>query len=361
MTVNTKNSTSTTKTTSTPPKKYGFLYWAHTQLWFHLVISIDITTNVLSNLGLYRRNRAQLPPTSLSGKTAVITGGNSGIGKEVAKTCLKLGARVLIACRDQKKAKLAKEEILDHAGHDKEDKLIFVELDLSSLSSVRACAAQINRQTTAIDLLINNAGVIGVPSDKKSAEGFEPQFAINYLGHFLLTHLLMERLNSSSSDSPRIVNLSSSGLMTGSLDFEDSNFYQRGDHLTKLGVYGRSKLAVHLFTVELAKRLKKKNGGSKMTVYSVHPGVVRTEITRNLSPFTRLLATLFQGPITLSPEEGAQTVLHCALSEEAAEESGFYYQNCTRVKKMPRHTVDEEDAARIWELAQRLVGITDTI
>lgn len=290
----------------------------------------------------------------------MITGGNSGIGKEVAKTCLKLGARVFIACRDQKKAKLAKEEILDHAGHDKEDKLIFVELDLSSLSSVRTCAAQINRQTTAIDLLINNAGVIGVPSDKKSAEGFEPQFAINYLGHFLLTHLLMERLNS-SLDNPRIVNLSSSGLMTGSLDFEDSHFYLKGDHLTKLGVYGRSKLAVHLFTVELAKRLKRRNDSSKMTVYSVHPGVVRTEITRNLSSFTRLLATLFQGPITLSPEEGAQTVLHCALSEEAAEESGFYYQNCTRVKKMPRHTVDEEDAARIWELSQRLVGITDTI
>ena len=206
----------------------------------------------------------------LEGKTAIVTGANTGIGKETAIDLAKRGARVIVACRDPKRGADA---VRDIKGASKSDEVIMKRLDLASLASVRQFSEEILQEESRIDILINNAGVMLTPYCL-TEDGFEMQFGTNHLGHFLLTNLLLDRIKESAPS--RIVNLSSAAHIGGNLDF-DNMMWANGGY-TPWDSYHRSKLANVMFSRELAKRLE----GTGVSTYSLHPGVINTELTRHM-------------------------------------------------------------------------------
>ena len=209
----------------------------------------------------------------LNGKTVVITGGNTGIGLETAVDLAKRNARVILACRSVERGEKAAVEVRKRS---KSDNVVFVQLDLASLDSVRRFADTVLQREPRIDVLVNNAGIMALPQRKETKEGFEMQFGVNHLGHFLLTNLLLDRIKEAPAG--RIVNVSSVGHRRGKMDFDDLNSVRS---YSAFGAYGRSKLANVLFTRSLAKRLALE--GTNTTANSLHPGGVRTELGRNLS------------------------------------------------------------------------------
>lgn len=203
----------------------------------------------------------------LDGKTVIVTGGNTGIGKATAEELSERGARVILACRDMVKGRSVMEEIKEKTGN---NNLAVRKLDLASCKSIRAFAEQILREEPHIDILINNAGVMFVPY-QLTEDGFELTFGVNHLGHFLLTNLLLDRIKASAPS--RILVVASLGHLVGYLDFGDMMWKKR--YNSQLA-YARSKLANIMFVKELGKRLV----GTGVTVCSLHPGTINTEITR---------------------------------------------------------------------------------
>ncbi|KAF6352252.1 retinol dehydrogenase 12 [Rhinolophus ferrumequinum] len=270
------------------------------------------------------RTTVQLP-----GKVVVITGANTGIGKETARELARRGARVYIACRDVLKGESAASEI---RADTKNSQVLVRKLDLSDTKSIRAFAEGFL------------AGVMMCPYSK-TADGFETHLGVNHLGHFLLTHLLLERLKESAP--ARVVNLSSVVHYVGKIRFHDlqgEKRYSRGF------AYCHSKLANVLFTRELAKRLQ----GTGVTTYAVHPGIVRSQLVRH-SFLLCLLWRLFS-PFLKSAWEGAQTSLHCALAEGLEPLSGKYFSDCTRTWVSPRAR-NNKTAERLWNVSCELLGI----
>ena len=209
----------------------------------------------------------------LDGKTVIVTGGNTGIGLETAVDLAKRNARVILACRSVERGERAAVEVRKRSGN---DNVVFVQLDLASLDSVRKCAAKILEEEPQIDILINNAGVMALPERKLTKDGFEMQFGTNHLGHFLFTNLLLDRIK--ESPKARIVNVSSIGHSLGKLDFNNLNSECSYSQWT---AYGTSKLANILFTRGLVKRLE----GTGVTANVLHPGAINTELGRNLGCF----------------------------------------------------------------------------
>ncbi|XP_046388352.1 retinol dehydrogenase 12-like [Ischnura elegans] len=311
----------------------------------------------------------------LDGKVAVITGCNTGIGFETAKSLALRGCRVVMACRDLEKAHNAAEGIKqivrdrreknnqkvmkDKVNNDimnneeNEDSIVAVyHLDLSSLKSVRKCAEAILLAEPKINLLINNAGVMACPR-KLTEDGYEWQFAVNHLGHFLFTLLLLERI--CESPGARIVNLASLAHFWGSIHFDDLNLERR---YSPTGAYFRSKLANVLFTKDLAQRLK----GTGVTTYAVHPGIVATEMSRHFSntliPGMTWVCQKLGPYFAQNCAQGCQTTLYCAIDERAANENGLYYSNCKPVSPSDK-AKDPELARRLWDVSLKLVGIEE--
>ncbi|XP_075227524.1 retinol dehydrogenase 12-like [Lycorma delicatula] len=288
----------------------------------------------------------------LDGKTAIITGCNSGIGKITAREFYRIGARVIMACRDIQRAEAAAQEIKDEV-KDVEGvgEVIIKKLDLGSLKSVRECANDILETEKHIHLLVNNAGIMMCPNGK-TEDGFETQFGVNHLGHFLFTCLLLPRIISSAP--ARIINLSSVAHERAVIKFSDINWEKRP--YSAIGAYGQSKLANVLFTKELAERLK----GKGVTTYAVHPGIVKTELGRHMDEVyfkgARVLARTLSYFLIKTPEEGAQTTLHCALDDAAGQENGLYYSDC-KVKEPSQLAKDLEAAKKLWKVSEELVGL----
>ena len=205
----------------------------------------------------------------LDGKTVIITGANTGIGLETAMDLAKRNARVILACRSVERGEKAAVEVRKRSGN---DNVVFRQLDLASRDSVRKFVDKILEEEPRIDILINNAGVLCL-SRTLTQDGFEMQFGVNHLGHFLLTNLLLDRIK--EAPSARIVNVSSITHFIGNIDFDNLNCERS---FSRLGAYGTSKLANILFTRSLAKRLKRTN----VTVNSLHPGTITTELSRNM-------------------------------------------------------------------------------
>ena len=205
----------------------------------------------------------------LTGKTVVITGANTGIGLETAVDLAKRGARVILACRDVARGKAAEAEVKERS---KSDDVVFSKLDLSSLQSVREFSERTLEEESHIDILINNAGVM-IPPYSTTEDGFELQFGVNHLGHFLLTDLLLERIKKAPAS--RIVNVSSAAHHRGKINFDD---LQSKQSYSRISAYRQSKLANVLFTQALAKRLE----GTNTTAYSLHPGAIKTELGRHI-------------------------------------------------------------------------------
>ncbi|XP_053689610.1 retinol dehydrogenase 12-like [Sabethes cyaneus] len=287
--------------------------------------------------------------TRCDGKVIVITGANTGIGKETAKELLLRGGKVYIACRSLEKANQARQELLAETGM---DNIHVRELDLASLESVRKFATSFLAEEPRLDILINNAGVMACPK-ALTKDGFEQQLGVNHLGHFLLTNLLLDRLKASSPS--RIVNLSSLAHKWGSINKQDLNSEQSYNQVT---AYCQSKLANVLFTRELGKRLK----GTGVTTYAVHPGTVDTELARHMGTFFFLFEHKLVKPLLRlvfkTPRSGAQTSLYTALDEELASESGKYYADC-RATVPTKAARDDETASWLWNMSEKMTGLSN--
>ena len=282
--------------------------------------------------------------TSLKGKTVVITGANTGIGKETAVDLAARGARVIIGCRNLEKGKEAIKEIQERSGNQN----VFLEkLDLASLESVRTFADKILNSEPRLDILINNAGVMACPY-QKTEDGFEMQFGVNHLGHFLLTLLLLDRIKLSQPS--RIINVSSSAhrMGDGKIKFDDINHEKS---YSSWGAYFDSKLANVLFTRELSKRLE----GTHVVVNALHPGAVTTELQRHSILSSPLLYPV-RWYMFKTSEQGAQTTIYCAVSEEMEGVSGKYLRDCHIVE--PSKPAQDDDMAKtLWEVSLKLVGL----
>lgn len=288
------------------------------------------------------------PRGAMRGKTVIITGANSGIGKALAGELLKLQARVIMACRDRGRAEEAARELRASAGTEEQGELVIKLLDLASLRSVRSFCQEINQEESKIDVLVNNAGLYQCPY-ALTEEGFEMQLGVNHLGHFLLTHLLLDLLKSSAPS--RVVVVSSKLYKYGSVNFSDLNSEKSYD---KAFCYSQSKLANLLFTLELAKRLE----GTGVTVNALTPGIVRTNLGRHVQmpvlakPLFKLASMAF----FKSPLEGAQTPLYLACSPEVQGVSGKCFANCKEEELLDK-AKDPEAAKRLWDVSCDMVGI----
>ncbi|MBK8959507.1 MAG: SDR family oxidoreductase [Proteobacteria bacterium] len=276
----------------------------------------------------------------LSDKTIVITGANSGIGLETSRELARGGATVVMACRDLTRAKAARADIANSVPG---AKLALVPLDLASLASVRACADTLVAQWPRIDVLINNAGLF--PFKRQLTEdGFEMQFGVNHLAHFLLTQNLMPALLAAGR--PRVVNVASMMHHLGKIDFDSF----RGERpYGALKAYAQSKLCNVLFARELARR----HGGDGLLSWSLHPGPVGTNIMgRGLVNRTlyRLIGAY------MSARRGARTSVHLASADGIEATNGAYYDEFLKVKPGSRLSQDATLAARLWEVSASLVA-----
>ena len=312
-------------------------------------MAVPVAVGVAAIAALYAGKRYFQGPRcqsnkSLKGKTVVISGANTGIGKETAVDLARRGARVIIACRNIEKGKEALKEIQERSG----SKDVFLEkLDLASLGSVRTFADKILKSESRLDILINNAGVMACPY-QKTEDGFEMQFGVNHLGHFLLTMLLLDRLKRSQPS--RIINVSSSAhrMGSGKINFEDINYEKS---YNAWSAYFNSKLANVLFTRELSKGLE----GTHVTVNALHPGAVTTELQRHSILSNPLLYPL-RWYMFKTAEQGAQTSIYCAVSEEMEGVSGKYLRDCHIVEES-KGAQDDDVAKKLWEISVKMVGL----
>jgi retinol dehydrogenase-12 len=277
-----------------------------------------------------------------SGRTFLVTGGNTGIGLATATALARDGGRVFIACRDPDRGQAAVTAIKSAAGRDAVELL---PLDLTSLASARDCAQEFLARDEPLHVLVNNAGVGGARG--LTADGFEMHFGVNHLGHFALTMLLLDRLKASGPGS-RIVNVSSEAHYNAK-GIDWAALRRKPKSFTGMREYGVSKLCNVLFTQELARRLG--GGDADVTTYALHPGVVASDIWRRVpQPFRALMTSRM-----LSTEQGAVTSLHCATSPEVVGSSGLFYDKCQAVAPNPVAT--PELGELLWKHSAEWTGV----
>ncbi|CAO2838794.1 unnamed protein product [Amaranthus hypochondriacus] len=284
------------------------------------------------------------------GLTAIVTGATSGIGAETARVLALRGVHVIMGVRNTTLARDMKQAIAKDIPSAKID---VMELDLSSMASVRKFALEFSSSGCPLNLLINNAGIMATPF-MLSKDNIELQFATNHLGHFLLTNILLERMKKTALESKtegRIVNVSS---RRHKLSYpEGIRFAKINDPsgYNSLSAYGQSKLANVLHANELARRLKEE--GVKVTVNSVHPGVVDTDIFRHHSLFRGLVDLVGQW-IVKNVQQGAATTCYVALHPNVRGVSGKYFADCNTAKASTQSN-DTDLARKLWELSSSLV------
>ena len=286
------------------------------------------------------------PGTLMQEKICLITGANSGIGKVTARELARMGASVVMVCRDRARGEEAQREIREQSGNERVDLLL---ADLSSQQSISELAETFKQRYTQLHALIHNAGAIFL-TRRETVDGLEKTFAVNTLAPFLLTDLLLDTLKASAPS--RIVIVSSAAQARGYIQLDD---LQSKHHYRAMRVYSQSKLAVTMLTYELARRLE----GTGVTVNCLHPGFVATNIAqRDIFPLLRPLVKLVFAMQGISPEEGAKTTIYLASSPEVEGVSGKYFS-----KSVPRHSAeisyDEALQGRLWEACARLVKAPD--
>jgi len=293
-------------------------------------------------------------PTNLSleGKVIIITGSNSGIGKATAKELAKLKARIIMACRSKERAEEAIREIKKETNN---QNIEFMQLDLCSLNSVRKFANDFREMKIPCHVLINNAGVfyfgshfIGT-SPTKTEDGFNVQWISNYLGHFLLTHLLLDILSESST---RIINVTSSLHFFTQINFDDVQGFKCPLWIS----YSRSKLAQIYFTYKLQKMLK--NINSKATVNAVHPGYIATGIVDYMPRWIYFTYRwIFEYLLGLDASTGCSGPLYLAASPDVEKIGGKYFSGPVQYKSS-KISYNESIGERIWITSQRMTGLT---
>lgn len=290
-----------------------------------------------------------------SGRVFFVTGANSGLGFEAARVLAGKGARVLMGCRSDSKAKAAMETI---RGDYPDADLRFVPLDLGDLNSIRTAAALVENEPR-LDVLLNNAGIM-MPPREETADGFESQFGVNHLGTFALTGLLLDKV--SQGDSPRIVITSSMAHRSGRIDFDDIN---AENSYSRWGRYAMSKLANLLHMHELDRRLRA--AGSPVIAVACHPGVADTELTRNFPGFMVSLVRPVSSLFMNSAAQGAWPTLAAAAGEGV--EGGQYFGPSRNGEWVgPAREVQSrpkarriEPAKRLWDISEKMTGVRYSI
>jgi retinol dehydrogenase 12 len=273
-----------------------------------------------------------------SGRTFLVTGGNTGIGLATATELARRGGRVYVGCRSEAKGSHAVASIVAATGN---VNVSFLPLDLADLASVRACADEFLATGQPLHVLINNAGVAG--RGGLTSDGFELLFGVNHLGHFALTTALLGCLVASAP--ARVVTVSSNGhFQAQGIDFTALRRRTRG--LTGLHAYAVAKLCNVLFAQELGRRLD----GQGVTTYALHPGVVASDIWRQVPWPVRPIVTARM----LTPEQGAQTTLYCATSATAGGQSGRYYEDSQ--ERSPSDVATEDLGKILWERSEAWTG-----
>ena len=306
----------------------------------------------------------------LSNKVIIITGANTGIGKgkkkkklllfktpntkETARVLALRGANVFIGCRSQEKMDSAIKEITDLH---KDAKITGIPLDLGDVSTIDSFVESFEKLNLPLHILINNAGVMATKDRRTTKDGFEYQFGINHLGHFRLTMKLLKIIAKTSKDENcecRIVNLASSAHTMGSkkINFDDIQFEKKGAY-KPWSVYGQSKLSNIMFSNELTKRLSADK--VNITVNSLHPGVIATELSRDLDTTSSLMWSLGKGFMKSIPQ-GAATTIYCATSPELNGKGGLYFSDCNIASPIP-YVNNEEALRHLFEVSIKLTGI----
>jgi NAD(P)-dependent dehydrogenase (short-subunit alcohol dehydrogenase family) len=274
--------------------------------------------------------------TALDGRIALVTGATGGIGKETARALVAAGAEVIVVGRDRARLDALTAELGPRA---------IPELaDLSAQAEVRALAERVRARTPRLDILVNNAGAIH-ETRSTSADGLELTFALNHMAYFLLTMLLEEPLATARA---RVVNVASDAHRRGRIDFDD---LQSERSYSGWGAYSASKLSNILFSNELARRWEQRG----VTSNALHPGVIASGFALNNTGWFTTLWKL-ASPFMRTPEQGARTTLHVAMSPDVAGVTGRYFSSCRQVRPT-RDALDEAAARRLWEASQALCGL----
>ena len=278
----------------------------------------------------------------MSGKVCLITGGSSGIGKATALGLANKGANVVMVGRDRSRGEAARTEVVEKSGNELVDLML---ADLSSQESIRQLAEDFTSRYGRLHVLINNAGVF-ISKRTVTVDGIETTFAVNHLAPFLLTNLLLDVLEASAP--ARIVNVTSSGERSGTINFDDLQWEGR---YSGVRAHNQSKLAMILFTYELARRLEE----TGVTVNCVHPGVVVTNLGRGSSGSFGLLLRLMR-PFFSSPEKGAETSIYLASSPEVEGVSGKYFAKKAEARSSEQ-SYDEAAGRRLWQVSAELTKL----
>ena len=272
-------------------------------------------------------------------KTIIVTGSNSGIGKEAALQLAQAGHLVLMLCRDSEKSREAYQEIVLHA---KNENVVLIPVDLSEPASIRSAVAQIKTISPTIDVLVNNAGLYKVKRAENSS-GIEMSFAVNFLAVFMLSQLLLPNLQASGNG--RVINVVSELYKNGKIDFDNLMLeagYKVGD------AYANSKLATVLFSAEFAKRVIDKG----ITVNALHPGVLATDAFRDYPKFLQRVLNLFLE----KPGKGGERITYLATSEEVARKTGKYFFKLEE-RDIELSPDDLEVTPKLWQIAEELTQL----
>lgn len=290
---------------------------------------------------------------STEGRIIIVTGANTGLGYETALELAKKGGKVIMACRNLSKANAAKAEIKKEVPT---ADLEVMKIDLSSLSSVRGFAKEYMSKFSRLDILINNAGVM-MPPYTETEDGFELQLGANYLGHFLLTGLLLDTLLETPHS--RVVTLSSLAHRNGKINFDD---LQSKKKYSAQSAYAQSKLACLMFTFELQRRLEKKKGHQTIST-AAHPGIATTELARHMPKVVYIILKYTVAPfLSHSPSKGAEPTILAAIGDA----KGGDYFGPTGFKEMKGKagkaaytdlSKDEAIGKKLWEVSEQLVGL----
>lgn len=285
----------------------------------------------------------------LNGVNVLVTGANTGIGKETVRVLALRGANITMACRDLDKAEAARQSILD-GGAVAGEQLDILQLDLNDLSQVRVAAAEYLSWQRPLHLLVNNAGIM-IPMERRTADNFEAHFGINHLGHFLFTLSILDALKAARG--ARVVVVSSAAMAAASLTSElhDLNWDQR--KFSGMKSYGDSKLMNLMFARELTRRYHAQD----IVANALHPGVIGTELARDHSGLFSLIG-IFALPFMKTIEQGAATSVYAATASQYATTGGIYLGNCSNWNKKAHKLADNEEAcAALWRRSEELVDL----
>ncbi|XP_067119835.1 retinol dehydrogenase 12-like isoform X2 [Centruroides vittatus] len=298
-----------------------------------------ITVGIIIKIYDWFKTEKSYSSETMKGKTVIITGANSGIGKETARELARCNAKIILACRSIKRGTEAANEIVATTGN---SNIVVKLLDLSSIKSVQTFARKIIETEERLDVLINNAGIAGSSEHVLTEEGIELTLASNYFGHYVLTLLLLDLLKRSAPS--RIINVSSLMYKWAKIDLEDLNLLK---NYRPSIAYANSKLANILFTIELSKRLEE----TGVTVNSLHPGLVNTGIMRNKNGLMAMIFKMIFFLFGKSAEEGAQTSIFLAVSKDVEEISGKHFEKCKQVR-LSSSINYEFLASKLWDISK---------